>query len=149
MRITGSEVCDATRRRWNVTALAPASFEVERFELADDACIEVSGRWSGVRGRRFMRPTLTAVAGGREQRLLAVLDHKPWIAEEGEIWQAAFPCSTDPSTLLDVELTVAPDVTVPLASPCAPARASRRRRPRPTALDGLGGQHYGRSRGPA
>jgi len=127
---TGNEVCDATRRRWNVTALAPASFEVERFELAGDACIEVRGRWSGVRGRRFMRPTLTAVAGGREQRILAVLDHKPWIAEEGEIWRAAFPCSTDPAALLDAELTVAPDVTVPLAPPSAPVVARRPRRAR-------------------
>ena len=114
-----------------MTALAPASFEVERFELAGDACIEVRGRWSGVRGRRFMRPTLTAVAGGREQRILALLDDKPWIAEEGEIWRATFPCSTDPAVLLDAELTVAPDVTVPLAPPSAPARAGPRRRARP------------------
>ena len=106
-----------------MTALAPASFEVERFELAGDARVEVRGRWSGVRGRRFMRPTLTAVAGGREQRILAVLDDKPWIAEEGEMWRAAFPCSTDPAALLEAELTVAPDVTVPLAPPDAPARA--------------------------
>jgi hypothetical protein len=119
----GIKVCDATRRRWNVTALAPARFEVERFELAGDARIEVRGRWSGVRGRRFMRPTLTGVAGGREQRILAVLDDKPWIAEEGEIWRAAFPCSTDPAALRDAELTVAPDVTVPLAPPSAPGPA--------------------------
>jgi hypothetical protein len=118
-RTTGNEGGDATRRGWNVTTLAPASFEVERFELAGEACIEVRGRWSGVRGRRFMRPTLTARAGGREQRILAVLDHKPWIAEEGEIWLAAFPCTTDPASLRDAELTVAPDVTVPLAPPSA------------------------------
>ncbi len=136
MRATGNEVCDATRRRWNVTVLSPASFEVERFELAGDACIEVRGRWSGVRGRRFMRPTLTAVADGREQRILALLDDKPWIAEEGEIWRAAFPCSTDPAALLDAELTVAPDVTVPLAPPSEPARASRRRPVRPPRAAG-------------
>jgi hypothetical protein len=122
-RTTGNEVSDATRRGWDVTALAPASFDVERFERADDACIEVRGRWSGVRGRRFMRPTLTAVAGGREQRILAVLDHKPWIAEDGEIWRAAFPCETDPASLRDAELTVAPGVTVPLAPPSAGPRS--------------------------
>jgi hypothetical protein len=110
-----------------VTQLEPASFEVERFELSGDACLEVRGRWFGVRGRRFMRPTLTAVAGGREQRLLAVLDHKPWIAEEGETWHAAFPCSTDPAALLQAELTVAPDVTVPLPPPSSPAGGRRRR----------------------
>jgi hypothetical protein len=89
-RTTGNEVPDATPRGPGVTTLAPASFDVEGFERADDACIEVRGRWSGVRGRRFMRPTLTAVAGGREQRILAVLDHKPWIAEEGEVWRGRF-----------------------------------------------------------
>jgi hypothetical protein len=110
-----------------VTGLEPASFEVERFELARDSCLEVHGRWYGVRGRRFMRPTLTAVAGGREQRLLAVLDHKPWVAEDGEAWLAAFPFSSDPASLLQAELTVAPDVTVPLPRPSSPARGRRRR----------------------
>jgi hypothetical protein len=127
-----------------VIQLEPASFEVERFELAGDACLEVRGRWFGVRGRRFMRPTLTAVADGREQRLLAVLDHKPWIAEEGETWLAAFPCSTDPASLLQAELTVAPDVTVPLPPASAPGATRRRRagsrrtparEPAPAAID--------------
>lgn len=110
-----------------MTGLEPASFEVERFELGGNARLEVRGRWFGVRGRRFMRPALTAVADGREQRILAVLDHKPWDAEEGETWLAAFPCSTDPAALVQAELTVAPDVTVPLPRPSTPAT---RRRPR-------------------
>ena len=80
-----------------------------------------------VRGRRFMRPTLTAVADGREQRILAVLDHKPWNVEDGESWLAVFPCSTDPAALVKSELTVAPDLTVPLPPPSTPAA---RRRPR-------------------
>ena len=111
-----------------MTRLEPASFEVERFELADDACLELRGRWFGVRGRRFMRPTLTAVADGREQRILAVLDHKPWNAEDGESWLAVFPCSTDPAALVQSELTVAPDVTVPLPPPSMPAAGRRPRR---------------------
>jgi hypothetical protein len=123
----GNEVFYGIQHKWIVTGLEPASFEVERFELGRDACLEVHGRWFGVRGRRFMRPTLTALADGREQRLLAVLDHKPWIAEEGEAWLAAFPWSTDPAALLQAELTVAPDVTVPLPPPSSPAGARRRR----------------------
>jgi hypothetical protein len=111
-----------------VTALEPASFEVERFELADNACLELRGRWFGVRGRRFMRPALTSVADGREQRILAVLDHKPWNAEDGATWLAAFPCSTDPAALADPELTVAPGVTVPLPPPSTPAAGRRPRR---------------------
>ena len=110
-----------------MTGREPASFAVERFEVAGDACLEVHGRWFGVRGRRFMRPALTAVTDGRKQRLLALLDHKPWIAEEGEAWLAAFPWSADPAELRETELTVAPDLTVPLPPPSSPAR---RRRPR-------------------
>src|SRR5882762_282002 len=112
-----------------MTELEPASFEVERFELGPDACLEIHGRWFGVQGRRFMRPTLTAMAGGREHRLLAVLDHKPWIPAEGETWLAAFPWSTDPAALLQAELTVAPDVTVPLPPP-SPSEGGRQRRSR-------------------
>jgi hypothetical protein len=78
-----------------------------------------------------------------------VLDHKPWIAEEGESWLAAFPCSTDPAALRQAELTVAPDVTVPLPPPSL-ARGGRRRssgsrRPRdPKAGDA--GKSNGRSK---
>jgi hypothetical protein len=111
-----------------VTQLETASFEVERFELAGNACLEVRGRWFGIRGRRFMRPALTAIADGREQRVLAVLDHKPWNAEEGETWLAAFPCTTDPAALAQAELTVAPDVTVPLPPPSAPPAGRRPKR---------------------
>jgi hypothetical protein len=110
-----------------VTRLEPASFEVERFELGPDACLEIRGRWFGVRGRRFMRPTLTAVADGRERRLLAVLDHKPWIPLEGEAWLAAFPWSADAAALLQPELTVAPDVTVSLPPPSSSGRGRRPR----------------------
>ena len=34
-----------------------AVFELERFEWTADERIEVEGRWLGVRGRRFMRPS--------------------------------------------------------------------------------------------
>ncbi|MEA2208860.1 MAG: hypothetical protein QOF54_1337, partial [Solirubrobacteraceae bacterium] len=110
-----------------MTGLEPASFEVDRFERTE-AGLEVSGRWFGVRGRRFMRPALTTSSGGSEQRMLAVLDHKPWVAEEGETWLAAFPCSSDPAALDQAELTVAPDVTVALPAPSS--GPVHRRRPR-------------------
>ena len=56
--------------------MANASFDLERLEAGDDAIV-VKGRWSGVRGMRFVRPTLTI--GSR--RLLATLEHKPWAPE--------------------------------------------------------------------
>ena len=60
------------------------AFEVERLEQADGGRVEVEGRWFGVRGRRFVRPTLTLLVDGAEQRYLADLEQKPWAAEDGE-----------------------------------------------------------------
>ncbi len=128
-----------------MTRLERASFEVDRFELGHN-CLEVHGRWFGIRGRRFMRPTLTGVAGGRTRHVLAALDHKPWVAEEGEAWLAAFPWSSDAEALLEAELTVAPDVTVPLPPPSSSPRARRSRaRSRSAATDPEGTGRAGAS----
>ena len=130
------ESTHGVRRSPILTRLERASFEVERFELGRDDCLELHGRWFGIRGRRFMRPTLTAISGGREQRVLAALDHKPWVAEEGEAWLAAFPWSSDAQALQQAELTGAPDVTVPLPPPSSPTRRRRARAgSRPTSRD--------------
>ena len=64
--------------------LADLAFEVERFTWPSDDRLEVTGRWFGVRGRRFMRPTLHLRVDGRRRRLIAVLDHKPWAADTEE-----------------------------------------------------------------
>src|SRR5690349_2557949 len=90
----------ATRRfirqdslRW-VTVLMMSldelTFELERFELQDGARLTVRGRWLGVRGQRFMRPTLHVRVGDRERRVIAVLDHKPWAPDAAGAWIAAF-----------------------------------------------------------
>src|SRR4051794_5956538 len=79
--------------RWVQAAmmdLDQLAFEVERFEWQGDDRLEVSGRWYGVRGRRFMRPTLHVRAGGRRRRMIALLDHKPWAADSEDTWVAAF-----------------------------------------------------------
>ncbi|HEY2770428.1 MAG TPA: hypothetical protein VGI87_07670 [Solirubrobacteraceae bacterium] len=89
-------------------------FELERLEHAESGLLELSGRWFGVRGRRFVRPTLTVVALGRPQRLLADLSHKPWPAEDGAEWIAAFPWDGDPADLAEIELNVAPDISIVL-----------------------------------
>ena len=67
-----------------------SQFELEQFERSGDR-LRVSGRWFNVRGMRFMRPTLTV----GDRRVLAVLDHKPWMPEEGETWIAEFPWDGD------------------------------------------------------
>ncbi len=109
-----------------VAGVGRATFELDRFELVDDERYELEGRWSGVRGRRFIRPTLTVTAGNEEIRLLADLAHKPWAAEDGESWTAAFPCRFEAQDVLEAELTVAPDITITLAPPGA--TAGRRRK---------------------
>jgi hypothetical protein len=88
------------------------TFQVDRLSADPPGRLEVHGRWFGVRGRRFFRPTLMLVAGGAEHRLLADLEHKPWAAQDGEDWLAAFPFELDLSDVTDVELSVAPDIAV-------------------------------------
>jgi hypothetical protein len=83
------------------------TFELDRLEVEGDHLV-VSGRWTGVRGMRFVRPTL--VVGGRQ--ILATLEHKPWTPTD-QPWIAAFPWD-HARDVTDVALVVAPSVTVPL-----------------------------------
>ncbi|MGZ6669439.1 MAG: hypothetical protein ACXVH3_32660 [Solirubrobacteraceae bacterium] len=102
------------------------SLDVERLELTAQGSLVIEGRWYGVRGRRFVRPALMLSSGGERRRLLADVEHKPWAAEEGELWLAAFPWSSDQATeMTELELSVAPDIVVPVPSSDTGA-ASRR-----------------------
>jgi hypothetical protein len=65
---------------------AGVSFEVDRLEVEDDRLV-VSGFWTGVRGLRFVRPTLVS----DDRRILATLEHKPWAPSDDSTWTAAFP----------------------------------------------------------
>ncbi|MGA8339490.1 MAG: hypothetical protein WB761_32430, partial [Solirubrobacteraceae bacterium] len=103
------------------------AFELDRLEMADGERFEVNGRWFGVRGRRFMRPSLTLVDGDEQRRLLADLEHKPWAAEDGQPWEASFPYQEDDVGWAEAELNVAPDITITL--PLPGSSRSRRRRP--------------------
>src|SRR3954451_14124182 len=105
------------------TAAAPPSvaFEVERFGWTARDRLEVTGRWFGLRGHRFMRPALIVETDDDDRRrLLAVLEHKPWAAEAGEPWTAAFAWAGDPAAITFAELSVAPSVAVELPPPPAP-----------------------------
>ncbi len=92
-------------------------FDLERFEPSDGR-LTLSGRWFGVRGRRFVRPTLTLAIAGERMRALADLDDKPWAAEDGEPWQASFPWAKT-GRVEEPELSVAPDITILLPVPGA------------------------------
>jgi hypothetical protein len=112
-------------------ALQPAvtasgiSFELDRFEFGGGDRLELSGRWFGVRGRRFMRPTLAHALEGERRRALADLEHKPWAAEDGEPWHASFPWP-EGAEVLETELSVAPDITVRLPPPSADLEPAQR-----------------------
>ena len=93
-------------------APAGVTFEVERLERDGDKLV-VSGHWSGLRGVRFVRPTL--VVGDRE--VLATLEHKPWTPSADRAWTAAFPWKGRTPDASKLALAVAPSVTVPLAPP--------------------------------
>jgi hypothetical protein len=101
------------------------AFEVERFEWTASDRLEVTGRWYGLRGHRFVRPVLVVQAGDEQRRLLAVLDHKPWAADDGEEWIAAFPWEGAPLELTSAELAVAPSLAVDLPVPLVPGRRGR------------------------
>jgi hypothetical protein len=106
-----------------------SQFELDQFERSGDR-LRVEGRWSDVRGMRFMRPTLTI----GDRRVLAVLDHKPWAPEEGQPWIAEFPwegAEVDPTL---AELAVAPSVAVPLSSPGVPVEPHPKPEPVPDPL---------------
>lgn len=107
-----------------VLATDEITFELERFELVDGQ-LEVTGRWFGVRGRRFVRPTLTPLSGRDLSRVLADLEHKPWAPEDGGEWLAAFPWARN-GTSVKFELSVAPDIVIRLPSPRAKLTLPRR-----------------------
>src|SRR5260370_39390458 len=116
------------------TATNSIFFELDRFERADDDRLELTGRWYGVRGRRFVRPSLTLMSGEDKVRALADLEHKPWAAEDGEEWHAAFPCKAD--DVGEGQLAVAPDIALQLPDPGSHGSSPRRLEvvppPRPT-----------------
>ena len=108
-------------------AASAVTFDLERFEWTAGDRLEVAGRWFGIRGRRFLRPTLDIEVDGQPRRMLAVLEHKPWAAEEGSEWMAAFTWRHEPIDPAEAELAVAQDLTVQLPAPSTAPGASRKR----------------------
>src|SRR4051794_41378481 len=92
-------------------------FELESFEWTTADRLELTGRWFGVRGRRFMRPVVNLRVDGRRRRMIAVLDHKPWAADAEGTWIAAFAWRGEHGTITNARLEVAPDVVLDLPAP--------------------------------
>src|SRR5215470_2655682 len=113
----------------NQTPTPPApsavAFEVDSFAWTAGGRLEVTGRWFGLRGHRFMRPALMVETADDRRRLLAVLEHKPWAADDGEAWTAAFAWEGEPVELTAAELSVAPSVAIELPVPRKPGGKSR------------------------
>lgn len=110
------------------------TFEVERFGWVTDDRLELAGRWYGLRGHRFLRPTLDVEVDGHHRRLLALLEHKPWAADDGDEWVAAFSWQGEPVHVPGAELAVGPDLTIELPAP-AGGRPPSPKRPAPQAHD--------------
>jgi hypothetical protein len=108
------------------------SFQLERFAWTAGK-LEVTGRWHGVRGRRFMRPTLTCHQERDQRRMLASLGHKTRPPRDGEPWFAAFPCSQPPDPKVTYELALSPSVKVALPSPQVAPQGGGERPPAPVA----------------
>ena len=101
---------------WGYQDVVSVMFEVERFEWAADDRLEIEGRWFGLRGRRFVRPTLELQVDGEPRRLLALMEHKPWQALDGEEWVAAFAWDGEAGEIA-AELAVGADLTFELPTP--------------------------------
>ena len=91
--------------------------EVSRFEWATPERIEIEGVWSGLRGRRFIRPTLALKGETEPRRLLALLEHKPWTANDGEHWVAAFAWRGEVTKFDSADLNVGSGIDVELPPP--------------------------------
>ena len=94
-----------------------AVLEIERFEWAAPDRIELVGVWSGLRGRRFIRPTLVLEGEGAPKRLLAALEHKPWTADDGEEWVAAFAWDGPVGKFESADLNVGSGIDLKLPPP--------------------------------
>ncbi|MEA2273876.1 MAG: binding protein-like family [Solirubrobacteraceae bacterium] len=114
-----------------------AIFEVERFEWAAPDRLELTGVWTGLRARRFIRPTLVLETDAGRRRLLAVLEHKPWSADDGADWIAAFAWTGEPAEVESAQLNVASGIDIELPPPrrATGKRPARRFRHRAVSRD--------------
>jgi len=103
--------------------LREVAFELERFRWQEPGRLEVSGRWSGLEGRRLGRPVLTLVTGDGRRRVTAMPGGQ-LVPSDGAEWRASFAYDGDPEAVTGAELEIGRRLVVDLPRP-------RRRRGRP------------------
>src|SRR5204863_168099 len=81
---------------------------------------------TGEQRRRARLDLLAQRQATRLARLLALREHKPWAAMDGEEWVAAFPWEGEPLEAESAELAVAPSLAVELPAPRLPGAKRRR-----------------------
>jgi hypothetical protein len=116
----------ATQTRVPGAASSEVDFELERFERTAEDRLEIAGRWYGLRGRRFVRPVLNLRTGGTRRRAIALLEHKPWAADDGKTWVAAFRWPDGAGAIEGAELEVGPGLMVELPGPGGKANSALR-----------------------
>jgi hypothetical protein len=116
----------ATQTRVPGAASSEVDFELERFERTAEDRIEITGRWYGLRGRRFVRPVLNLNVSGSRRRAIALLEHKPWAADDGKTWLAAFRWPQGAGEIQGAELEVGPGLIVELPAPGGKANTAVR-----------------------
>jgi hypothetical protein len=82
-----------------------------------------------------MRPTLVLKGESEPKRLLATLEHKPWSADEGEEWIAAFTWQGDVVKFESAEMNVGSGIDLDLPPPRMRPGKPRRFRQRVVARD--------------
>jgi hypothetical protein len=82
-----------------------------------------------------MRPTLVLKGESEPKRLLATLEHKPWSADEGEEWIAAFTWQGDIVKFESAEMNVGSGIDLELPPPRMRPGKPRRFRQRVVARD--------------
>ena len=103
------------------------SFELERFAWTEPDRLEVTGRWTGLEGRRLGRPVLLLSIGDDQRRLTALPGGH---LRGSEAWRAVFSYDGDPAAITGAELEVGRRLVVELPAP----PRKRRARPDDTAL---------------
>jgi hypothetical protein len=94
--------------------LTEVSFELERFAWTPPDQLEVSGRWSGLEGRRLGRPVLTLAIGDGQEKLHA----RPGghFGRDGK-WRALFVYDGEPEAIASAELEIGRRLVVDLPQP--------------------------------